>query len=183
MISAGSSPRTRGTLYSTGCSLYIYRFIPAYTGNSRRPRRRQPHRSVHPRVHGELVSYKYTPNTATGSSPRTRGTHLGGGRPVEQDRFIPAYTGNSSSGITLIDCIPVHPRVHGELISAFLKSFILFGSSPRTRGTQILNLLHHLLIRFIPAYTGNSFMGVSWVSRKSVHPRVHGELAAVGWSL
>ena len=93
------------------------RFIPAYTGNSKERPGRPADRSVHPRVHGELGS-DATPNVhQNGSSPRTRGTLLLAGQLVVGLRFIPAYTGNSAAARRHVQPEPVHPRVHGELMS------------------------------------------------------------------
>ena len=111
-----------------------------------------------------------------GSSPRTRGTlldALDGRRGV---RFIPAYTGNSSTEMS--GCTPpsVHPRVHGELDAVCPMLSMFVGSSPRTRGTPRADGHRGLPDRFIPAYTGNSRPGSGSGRPTAVHPRVHGEL-------
>ena len=71
---------------------------------------------------------------------------------------------------------PVHPRLRGELISACPEDYELRGSSPLTRGTQILIVLVMALARFIPAYAGNSWTTCLWTLSFSVHPRLRGEL-------
>ena len=93
----GSSPRTRGTQGPPRQDGRRLRFIPAYTGNSSRPRRRRPGSPVHPRVHGELRTATLFGGARAGSSPRTRGTRDRLGADLRAGRFIPAYTGNSSA--------------------------------------------------------------------------------------
>ncbi len=152
----GSSPRTRGTHRIRPHRPLAVRFIPAYTGNSRRARRAGRSKAVHPRVHGELtVATKPYPE-AHGSSPRTRGTLPLARLPLDLMRFIPAYTGNSPSRSQLRIPLPVHPRVHGELAMSGGVPVAMDGSSPRTRGTPEHCRRLDPVCRFIPAYTGNS---------------------------
>ena len=49
------------------------------------------------------------------------------------------------------------------------------GSSPQARGTLLMILLIVLMVRFIPAGTGNTSVGASSDIRRAVHPRRHGE--------
>ena len=71
---------------------------------------------------------------------------------------------------------PVHPRLRGELFigSDFIVN--VTGSSPLARGTQ--EFLHQilLLLRFIPACAGNSFIVEIDQRLSPVHPRLRGEL-------
>jgi len=112
--------------------------------------------SVHPRVHGELGLVSARVFYVFGSSPRTRGTRVGAEPLGHLARFIPAYTGNSAGRRCGWRHSTVHPRVHGELESASITMIPYAGSSPRTRGTPVLTLSVRTVIRFIPAYTGNS---------------------------
>jgi len=175
-IAFGSSPRTRGTRLNSGCPRGSRRFIPAYTGNSRPGSTSRPARTVHPRVHGELQLLPAVVDDSLGSSPRTRGTHQRRPDRGHDLRFIPAYTGNSDYASQLEQHLPVHPRVHGELVMSTRDEPPVCGSSPRTRGTRHLPDVAVLALRFIPAYTGNSRQSPSRSGRGSVHPRVHGEL-------
>ena len=136
--STGSSPRTRGTPSREGIGFRPGRFIPAYTGNSRTTRRRTCTGSVHPRVHGELIGIILLKLFLFGSSPRTRGTLRKAKADYLDDRFIPAYTGNSRCPLLRSTCYSVHPRVHGELRSRTVRMIEMSGSSPRTRGTLII---------------------------------------------
>ncbi len=81
----------------------------------------------------------------------------------------------------MVDRLPVHPRVHGELQHSGTGIADTAGSSPRTRGTPRPIRASAAVRRFIPAYTGNSRDNRVSRAPGSVHPRVHGELAvAVG---
>ena len=92
--------------------------------------------SVHPRLRGELILNISTMTKPTGSSPLTRGTHDMITAPLDVQRFIPAYAGNSAE--RWINC-PAS-----------------VGSSPLTRGTHVTLYADVTEIRFIPAYAGNS---------------------------
>ena len=155
----GSSPRTRGTHPVSRAIRYRDRFIPAYTGNSGGYEGRRRARPVHPRVHGELRPSAWTGRPRAGSSPRTRGTPSPRRATSVTCRFIPAYTGNSLPPGTRGTSRSVHPRVHGELWTGHAQVVKGLGSSPRTRGTHKVSDGHRAMMRFIPAYTGNSRTG------------------------
>ena len=91
-----------------------------------------------------------------GSSPRVRGTR--------RSRACP-WPSNS-----------VHPRVCGELGTPSPLMKIAVGSSPRVRGTPSRRRGERRASRFIPACAGNSPRRRWRASRRSVHPRVCGEL-------
>ena len=132
----GSSPRLRGTLGVARRVSVRRRFIPAPAGNSREIPATESRKTVHPRACGELRPDSIRDTSATGSSPRLRGTlpdpldHAGG------RRFIPAPAGNSD--YIAQPCIGVS------------------GSSPRLRGTQQAPWPAVRRHRLIPAPAGNS---------------------------
>ena len=178
--SAGSSPRTRGTLPASASSICGPWFIPAYTGNSGDRVITYGLVEVHPRVHGELRCTADHAYHHGGSSPRTRGTPHNSKRPLPLGRFIPAYTGNSASAPDSHMGFTVHPRVHGELNDRAGPLAPEPGSSPRTRGTPVRHQGSQCVARFIPAYTGNSSSRRVKPATSTVHPRVHGELDPFG---
>ena len=133
-ISAGSSPRARGTLADAitkakegrlipACAgtrnnqmtdLNEKRLIPACAGNACRVPVPGRQKSAHPRVRGERAATVAAITRIRGSSPRARGT-----RPQEKCRpagwrLIPACAGNAYSPSARPRSAPAHPRVRGE---------------------------------------------------------------------
>ena len=154
-MTAGSSPRMRGTLEETADDACAGGIIPAYAGNT--PPQSGPVRGCrdHPRVCGEHVQVKMPAAGGQGSSPRMRGTHGRARLPVPR---------------------PVdHPRVCGEHPSRPPLSATRMGSSPRMRGTprEIDGCLSRPGI--IPAYAGNTKASTMACCRVWDHPRVCGE--------
>ena len=111
---------------------------------------------VHPRLRGELDSDRM--------------------RDRIHDRFIPAYAGNSLH-YSLFSCSwSVHPRLRGELLRTARAVGEISGSSPLTRGTLDFDGCILRVLRFIPAYAGNSTIDSINSFLISVHPRLRGEL-------
>ena len=110
----GSSPRMRGTCYTTQREESTSRFIPAYAGNIGLIRLENKTRTVHPRVCGEHNHGKRQRSAGYGSSPRMRGTFSDVIIRMETERFIPAYAGNMAIEKTISMYSSVHPRVCGE---------------------------------------------------------------------
>ncbi len=73
-MSAGSSPRARGTDEPESPHALLGRFIPACAGNSRQPGLEAGRETVHPRVRGEQLYQAALARPGAGSSPRARGT-------------------------------------------------------------------------------------------------------------
>ncbi len=71
---------------------------------------------------------------------------------------------------------PVHPHVHGELISTTHDVPFVAGSSPRAWGTLGERQRRFVFERFIPTCMGNSLRLNHPLTRTPVHPHVHGEL-------
>ena len=110
-----------------------------------------------------------------GSSPRVRGTPLGGSRAHRPVRFIPACAGNTIRSPARTATCSVHPRVCGEHDPAEASRVVEHGSSPRVRGTLSLRKPVAELHRFIPACAGNTSAASKPGAACSVHPRVCGE--------
>ena len=154
--SGGSSPLTRGTHSSLLREFLCTRFIPAYAGNSCLSTIPKCSLSVHPRLRGELISSCVSAARFGGSSPLTRGTRFAA-QQVSRDRLV-------------------HPRLRGELEMRTTSEKSEFGSSPLTRGTLLGGCGTGKTHRFIPAYAGNSERPQSVCQRRTVHPRLRGEL-------
>ncbi len=74
IASAGSSPRTWGTLDEFSLNSLENRFIPTYMGNARFRLGHPVTLTVHPHVHGERKAFPSRDSLFAGSSPRTWGT-------------------------------------------------------------------------------------------------------------
>ena len=134
-----------------------FRFIPACAGNS-----------------CQTAAHYHS---GRGSSPRVRGTGTLQHRARQGSRFIPACAGNRFMSFTFLFCHSVHPRVCGEQTRTARISSSSGGSSPRVRGTDLVDVAEMRLDRFIPACAGNRGSAASPCSRRPVHPRVCGEQA------
>ncbi len=172
----GSSPRVRGTQAIISFSSSRRRFIPACAGNSGDEKIGPLMNAVHPRVCGELGLRPRAREPLSGSSPRVRGTPLAECRIARRRRFIPACAGNSEEAISISEFEAVHPRVCGELVLRRGLRGWPVGSSPRVRGTLVRGEDQAAVARFIPACAGNSPHFRRDADRRSVHPRVCGEL-------
>ena len=171
----GSSPRGRGTPGLRVDAGRRLRFIPARAGNTRHgcPRRRC--RTVHPRAGGEHAQELLDSVGYDGSSPRGRGTQRADPRRADGRRFIPARAGNTTCCPGSMRRSSVHPRAGGEHVSPAGASSAWSGSSPRGRGTPLLDVQHRREQRFIPARAGNTKSLMPHPHSGPVHPRAGGE--------
>ena len=133
---AGSSPRMRGTRCRAAMSARSSGFIPAHAGNTATAPRLIHEMSVHPRACGEHRVGLFARSTASGSSPRMRGTQVYVVQHQKIGRFIPAHAGNTDFTYAVDSGLAVHPRACGEHARLALPSPPSGGSSPRMRGTR-----------------------------------------------
>ena len=171
----GSSPRGRGTRDMEGRLTGRRRFIPAWAGNTEPRLTTLTLVTVHPRVGGEHQTEEAPEDTEFGSSPRGRGTLGWGSQQHSNIRFIPAWAGNTGQRRTRQEQTTVHPRVGGEHPSRSRRSRQTTGSSPRGRGTRGLLTDMQAVLRFIPAWAGNTGQQLNRSMIITVHPRVGGE--------
>ena len=132
----GSSPLTRGTREILHDGGLVWRFIPAYAGNTSTLSSQVKDITVHPRLRGEHVVWIHWY--------------------AEYLRFIPAYAGNTDPAAYKHTLAAVHPRLRGEHIYCVLNILYSRGSSPLTRGTPQFLWRRVAGCRFIPAYAGNT---------------------------
>ena len=115
------------------------------------------------------------PLVLTGSSPRMRGTRLIYASGSLTVGIIPADAGNTwESGAMLSTCRD-HPRGCGEHIVFICKYPLMAGSSPRMRGTLIIDNANNAVIGIIPADAGNTMGPSGTVLLNADHPRGCGE--------
>ncbi len=115
--------------------------------------------TVHPRVRGERGDGWTYRGRGLGSSPRARGTHRHDARQPTPHRFIPACAGNAKARFRRQLPSAVHPRVRGERTAGMPVKRHGAGSSPRARGTPVIDRFGRAGIRFIPACAGNAGLG------------------------
>ena len=154
-LSAGSSPRVRGTRRQMPSIGHCARFIPACAGNTSTSAARSRWAPVHPRVCGEHGEGPGADVLPCGSSPRVRGTPHGCHCACDGRRFIPACAGNT--------------------LALMPSRTAPYGSSPRVRGTPTTISVGRYVRRFIPACAGNTPTTRSSTPASPVHPRVCGE--------
>ena len=136
----------------------ILRFIPVYTGNSFTRELLGKRQSVYPCVYRELIIIKIVLNDIAGLSLCIQGTHVGLFGQHSDQRFIPVYTGNSHINRVASFLSSVYPCVYRELIAIWLNTVNQCGLSLCIQGTRRLFAILRLIFRFIPVYTGNSFI-------------------------
>ena len=155
MPDRGSSPLARGTRADQHRPAAARRFIPAGAGNTSNSHSITATATVHPRWRGEHTMAPGPIERSGGSSPLARGTHFYLDVAVDDQRFIPAGAGNTSSS----------SRVRAQAI----------GSSPLARGTRATWSPAAWRYRFIPAGAGNTPQPGRWPPVRPVHPRWRGE--------
>ena len=151
------------------------RFIPAYAGNTPVASCAPPPWPVHPRLRGEHGLVLDHVEIDAGSSPPTRGTQDRELLGVGGYRFIPAYAGNTGLLHRHVHRPTVHPRLRGEHMLCVAQAGDKIGSSPPTRGTLLQAHVNPGLVRFIPAYAGNTIPLKVGGRTLPVHPRLRGE--------
>ena len=114
-------------------------------------------------------------NIENGSSPRVRGTGMNQNPKPMECRFIPACAGNRERAGMFAVPNSVHPRVCGEQYLMAPKKLLQCGSSPRVRGTAVMERGWKADHRFIPACAGNRCDLYANTLHGPVHPRVCGE--------
>ena len=153
------------------------RIIPAHAGNTARESTRHDFHGDHPRACGEHWFRGLPGSIAGGSSPRMRGTRYYNRDGVMQSGIIPAHAGNTchmvSSSVSAWD----HPRACGEHMTGFAQGLNNGGSSPRMRGTPVMQFRIDFSEGIIPAHAGNTWGLARAGVRERDHPRACGEHA------
>ena len=171
----GSSPRSRGTQRLQEVGDVRHRLIPAFAGNTPRAGTRPGRTAAHPRVRGEHGPSSKELLRQAGSSPRSRGTHIGQVTAIEKTRLIPAFAGNTLRWVFRMTRRTAHPRVRGEHGACGGARSAATGSSPRSRGTHGGLQEGQQAVRLIPAFAGNTHWRPHRSRRGAAHPRVRGE--------
>ena len=171
----GSSPLTRGAQGPAGPPGSDYGLIPAYAGSTCSSGGIAAAWRAHPRLRGEHTVFSVACNSASGSSPLTRGALTQRRRPQLPRGLIPAYAGSTRCLERECRGPSAHPRLRGEHATTGTAEIPRTGSSPLTRGAP--RRLWRRVVRagLIPAYAGSTDNYGTHIHRRKAHPRLRGE--------
>ena len=110
----GSSPLTRGKREIERIAEALGRLIPAHAGKTSSVAWAMSPRPAHPRSRGENAVSRVVAFFEKGSSPLTRGKHLGAVVQHERKGLIPAHAGKTAIFAFRLDWPTAHPRSRGE---------------------------------------------------------------------
>ena len=133
----GSSPLTRGKHPDARVAWTSDGLIPAHAGKTLSEARFPTGRRAHPRSRGENAPHADNPGNDAGSSPLTRGKHIGDDRLAEAWRLIPAHAGKTILREKTPKMRWAHPRSRGENRPPRRVTWSPNGSSPLTRGKLV----------------------------------------------
>ena len=171
----GSSPLTRGKHIEARLNIAFVGLIPAHAGKTCRPLTLRSALGAHPRSRGENARAAAADDVDGGSSPLTRGKRRRSHRLRTTARLIPAHAGKTASCLLATSWAPAHPRSRGENLTPMPRMSRISGSSPLTRGKQLI--VKHSRERggLIPAHAGKTTVADSRAERTWAHPRSRGE--------
>ena len=174
VVTAGSSPHTRGLQAAGEEALAPVGIIPAHAGFTPRRSRRQRPPADHPRTRGVYPPALRAALTNPGSSPHTRGL-----RPLDHAQaaspgIIPAHAGFTRTTTACSTRGRDHPRTRGVYRRHKEFSICRWGSSPHTRGLLGRRRRRRPRRRIIPAHAG--FTARAWEIEQAGgdHPRTRG---------
>ena len=173
----GLSPRGRGSRNGYGDDPGGLGSIPAWAGEPPHSRSPGPGSRVYPRVGGGAVNSHSFLASASGLSPRGRGSRERDRGGERQNGSIPAWAGEPSTCSTWTRRTRVYPRVGGGASMWMSNSSIQEGLSPRGRGSLALARLRERQIRSIPAWAGEPVKVSRQTQHRRVYPRVGGGAA------
>ena len=179
----GSSPLTRGKHLAAWIAGVTPGLIPAHAGKTWRSWCQSCWWGAHPRSRGENVSAVAALETASGSSPLTRGKR---GRTWHSRRgpgLIPAHAGKTRPIQGQSENQTAHPRSRGENRQRVEGADATQGSSPLTRGKPAARKARPSTPGLIPAHAGKTAALLDSSSRERAHPRSRGENRAPGGPL
>ena len=130
----GSSPLTRGKPPCRQAGRHPHGLIPAHAGKTLHPRAACEDREAHPRSRGENRYHARITSATAGSSPLTRGKPHDLGCDMSDARLIPAHAGKTRPPWPGRYGQAAHPRSRGENLIGAVRTLVVTGSSPLTRG-------------------------------------------------
>ena len=171
----GLSLCIQGTQFNGFNCQFVSRFIPVYTGNTGSSNVNPCFISVYPCVYREHNFSIHNRNKTLGLSLCIQGTLPKLNKPAELPRFIPVYTGNTHLIVLAAAFNAVYPCVYREHIRFIDKIVTSTGLSLCIQGTQWLKTTDYEKTRFIPVYTGNTWLKKPVLLVLTVYPCVYRE--------
>ena len=135
---------------------------------------------AHPRSRGENIPAVGVADGGSGSSPLTRGKLRGFERFLALRRLIPAHAGKTQYPWLRQSRAEAHPRSRGENLIGAVRTLVVTGSSPLTRGKPLVIVDEDGQLRLIPAHAGKTPLLSAGLTARWAHPRSRGENAVVG---
>ena len=152
----GSSPLTRGKRALATDRRGRRGLIPAHAGKTQQTERGCAGSRAHPRSRGENPADSVYLSKLLGSSPLTRGKPRRRISDASVPWLIPAHAGKTSCLATRLAATWAHPRSRGENIPRDPMVIHLLGSSPLTRGKQLVRVVRCAQFGLIPAHAGKT---------------------------
>ena len=171
----GSSPLTRGKRRRASHGRLATGLIPAHAGKTRSVPSTATRSWAHPRSRGENLCSRPHHESASGSSPLTRGKLSFFGFLSGCFGLIPAHAGKTTTHSHWPIGCRAHPRSRGENWLEEGCDALDCGSSPLTRGKLVNEVRHPSGDRLIPAHAGKTRRAPSIPRPQRAHPRSRGE--------
>ena len=171
----GSSPLTRGKPADRALSGKWSGLIPAHAGKTPPPSGARASGPAHPRSRGENDPPTASIADRMGSSPLTRGKHLGRVGTCCDRGLIPAHAGKTNYPCCAQLQHRAHPRSRGENVVGSIARDAPAGSSPLTRGKHRACRWRRENLGLIPAHAGKTRIRRPGSIGTGAHPRSRGE--------
>ena len=171
----GSSPLTRGKRRRASHGRLATGLIPAHAGKTRSVPSTATRSWAHPRSRGENLCSRPHHESASGSSPLTRGKPCCACPARCRQGLIPAHAGKTLRRRRTRLGTGAHPRSRGENTAAGLPAAGVGGSSPLTRGKPPRRSPPKSRPGLIPAHAGKTEMSSNHPRPCRAHPRSRGE--------
>ena len=118
---------------------------------------------------------KYDVDWFQGSSPLTRGKQVAVRGACGVGGLIPAHAGKTAASARPSASCRAHPRSRGENEIRFRPGWLVWGSSPLTRGKPDPGTMRSPSGGLIPAHAGKTQIATDAVKLQPAHPRSRGE--------
>ena len=171
----GSSPLTRGALRLPLQRQHLRGPIPAHAGSTTPRNWRTGTPRAHPRSRGEHQYGRWWRGGFSGSSPLTRGAPTTRTVQPGHQGLIPAHAGSTPPSPQHCPGPRAHPRSRGEHSLTDDGPSRIDGSSPLTRGAQLMAIRPPRGLGLIPAHAGSTCSPHPTACRTAAHPRSRGE--------